>query len=161
MGDAERLAGRVEELALQRVFRRKGDRVEQQMQFPEILRDRREHGVQVAIARHVAGMQRRVLAERGRKLLDVLAEPRAGLGPCLGDGPCDGPMVGDAEDEAEFSFKQFWSRHLLDFPANGSQKAQARQWIWLLPCLLDCVPSSKNKAGTLRSGLEIGCGDWI
>ena len=112
MRDAKGLAAGVDELAFQRFLRRKGHRVQQQMQLAELLADRLEDAGDLLVLGHIAGQDQRVGAERAGQFLDVFLEAfalvgegelRARLVPGLRDGPGDGAFVGDAEDDSEFS----------------------------------------------------------
>ena len=69
-------------------------------------------GGDVLVFRHVTRQQQRFRAEGGNQFLDVFLEAFALIGECqrgpglvpgLCDGPRDGALVGDAEDESDFA----------------------------------------------------------
>ena len=73
------------------------------MKLAEITLNVGEDGCDVFIAGHIARVERRVSAERGRQFLDVVLYPfalvgegelGAGVVPRLGDGPCNGAVAG-------------------------------------------------------------------
>src|SRR5262249_8108138 len=103
---------RVHEFAFERLLRREGDRMQEQVQFSELLPHALEHVGDILISCHVAGYQQRVRAERSGEFLDVFlealaligeGEPRPGPVPSLRDGPGDGALVSDTEYDPEFS----------------------------------------------------------
>ena len=109
---AECLAAGVHKIAFERLFRREGDGVQQQMQPAEFLARFVEHARDVIVLRHITFHQQRVCAERAGEFLDIFLEPLALVGegqfgarlvPCLGNSPGDGALVGDTEDDAVFS----------------------------------------------------------
>jgi hypothetical protein len=114
MRHTERLTARVHEFAFQRVFRRIGNRVQQQVQLAKFFADGLEDARDVFILGHVARQNQGVAAERASEFLDVFLEAfaliserqfRALARPRLRDGPGDGAFVGDAEDNPSFSVK--------------------------------------------------------
>ncbi len=111
----KRLAVRVHKPAFQRGFGRERNGVQEQIQPAEFRADFAEHMGDVFILCHIARHNQRVRAERAGEFLDVFLhavalvgerEPGAFPGPRLGDGPRDGALVGDAEDNSRFSCKQ-------------------------------------------------------
>src|SRR5436305_7800963 len=100
------------EIAFQRFLRRESNRVEKKIKAIglglHLFKKRRD----LAVARDVARIERRLRAEFGDEFLDVFLEPftlvieneaRAGRRPNLCDSPCDASFIGDPEDDARFS----------------------------------------------------------
>ena len=116
VGDAKRLAAGVHEFAFQRGLGRERHRVQEQMQPAEFFADGFEDTGDFLVLRHVARQDERVRAERAGEFRDVFLdaialirerELRAFARPRLRDGPGNGALVGDAEDDSEFSVKQW------------------------------------------------------
>jgi hypothetical protein len=88
--------------------------MEQQMELAEFLAGLRKHRGDFLVLGHIARQDQGVGTESGGQFLDIAfesfaligeSERGAGLAPGLRDGPGDGPLVGHAENQPDFSSK--------------------------------------------------------
>jgi hypothetical protein len=114
VGEAEAVARRVHEGALEIFLRGIRDGVHERVETTEVAFHAGEHAADLRFGRHVARVHERA-RHRGGEFLDVLLEPLALVGerqPHAGgrqrlrDRPRDGALVGDAEHDARLAVKQ-------------------------------------------------------
>ena len=108
VGDPKRLAGRVGEGAFQGLAGRECDRMQQDVQRPEIPGHLFEHPSDVFVPGYIARVDWGFRAERGHQFLEPFplvgeCQSRAGGVPRLGDCPGDGPFVRDPENDPVFT----------------------------------------------------------
>src|SRR6266567_5351403 len=98
MGHPKSLAAGINEFALERVLRRKGHRVEKQMQFAELFGRRLKDGRNVLVPSNIAGQNQSFESKSAREFFNIFfqtfaliseGEPRSGLVPGLRDRPGD------------------------------------------------------------------------
>ena len=109
----KRVPGGVDEAALERLGRREGDRVSEDVEPAQPLAELVERGLDTLVAGHVAGHHHvgaddlRQLAHRILQAVALVGErqPRSSAVQRLGDGPCDRALVGDAGDESQLAIE--------------------------------------------------------
>ena len=113
MGHLEAIARGLVEVVLHVLARGEGDGVDERVEASEFLADLGEDRVDLAVDGDVARQQQRVGHRRGQRL-DTLLQPLALVGEGeahplarerLRDGPGDGALVGDTEDDAGTTFE--------------------------------------------------------
>jgi hypothetical protein len=111
VGDAKRLAAGVHKFSFERGLGRERHRVQEQIQPAEFFADGFEDAGDFLVLRHVARQDERVRAKRAGEFLDVFLhavalvrerEFRALARPRLRDGPGNGALVGDTENNSFF-----------------------------------------------------------
>ena len=109
VGNAKRLAAGVHEFPFERGLGRERHRVQEQMQLAEFFADGFEDAGDFLVLRHIARQDERVRAELAGEFRDVFLDAvalirerefRAFARPRLRDGPGDGALVGDTEDNS-------------------------------------------------------------
>ena len=132
MRGLESVARGVDEVVLQIFARREGDGVDERVEPAELLADFAEHAVDLGVVGDVARQDERVRHGRA-ELFDVLLQPLALIGEGqphplarqrLRDGPGDGALVGDAENDSGLPFQQ---RHDARCIECGAMKRMPRR----------------------------------
>ena len=109
VGDAKRLAAGVHEFSFERGLGRERHRMQEQMQLAEFFADGFEDTGDFLVLGHVARQDERVRAKRAGEFLDVFLDAialvrerefRALARPRLRDGPGNGALVGNTENNS-------------------------------------------------------------
>ena len=109
VGNAKRLAAGVHKFSFERGLGRERHRVQEQIQPAKFFADGFEDAGDFLVLRHIARQDERVRAERAGKFLDVFLDAialirerefRALARPRLRDGPGNGALVGNTENNS-------------------------------------------------------------